>query len=90
MDVYSPQNIIMVQDLDYDKHCNFIFSLYVEAHEYCKITNNMEERTVSDIFLETTANFQGSYKMFLKYKECGHNQAENMRNPNVNLGHPTR
>ena len=62
-DVYSPQNIIMVQDVDYDKHRSFRFGSYVEAYEYRWITNNMEEQTVSGVLLDPTAKFQGSYKI---------------------------
>ena len=41
-DVYSTQNIIMVQDIYYEKHCKFIFETYIESHKYFKITNDME------------------------------------------------
>ena len=54
----------MGQDLAYVKHCKFRSGSYFEAHEYRKITNNMDEIKVSDIFLGTTANFQGSYTKF--------------------------
>ena len=43
LDMYSPQNIIMVQDLAYDKHWNFRFGSYVEAEKDRKITNGLEE-----------------------------------------------
>ena len=62
--VYSPKNIIMGQDLDYDKHCKIIFGFYVEAHEDRNIPNDMEEQTVSGICLVPTAKFQGSYQIF--------------------------
>ena len=65
-DVYSLQNIIMIQDLDYDNHCKFISRSYVESHEYYKINNDMEERIVGGIFMVPTANFQGRYKKNLK------------------------
>ena len=29
--VYSPHNIIMGRDIEYDKHCKLIFESYVEA-----------------------------------------------------------
>ena len=63
-DVYYPKYIIMGQDLAYDKHCKFWFRYYVESHEDCKITNNMEEKTVGGIYMGPTANFQGIYKTF--------------------------
>ena len=47
--VYSPQNIIMGQYFAYMKHCMFRFGSYVESHEDHKITNNIEEQTVSGI-----------------------------------------
>ena len=51
----------MGHDLSYDKHCKFNFSSYVEAHKYCKVTNDMEEQKVSGICLGPTENFQGRY-----------------------------
>ena len=39
--VYYSRNIIMGKDLSYNKHYNFIFGSYVEAHDYCKINNYM-------------------------------------------------
>ena len=42
LDLYFPLNIIMGQDIDYDKHCKFRFSSYVEAHEDRKISKDME------------------------------------------------
>ena len=62
--VYYLQNIILGQDLAYDKHCKFRFGAYVESHEDHHITNNMEEQTVSGICLGPNANFQGRYKIF--------------------------
>ena len=68
--MYSPKNIIMDQDLAYEKHCKFIFGSYVEDNEYCKITNNMKEQIVSGICLGPTANFQGRYKIFFLNTGC--------------------
>ena len=71
--MYSPLNIIMGQDVTYDKHCKFIFGSYVESHDNCKITNYVDEQTVNGICLEITTNFQGSYKIFsLKTGACGY------------------
>ena len=63
-DVYSPQNIIMGQDLAYDKHCKFRFGSYVEAHEDRKIANETEERTVSCIYPGPLQNFRGAITYF--------------------------
>ena len=63
LDVYYPRNKIMVQDLAYGNECKFRFWYYVEASENHKITNDMEEQTVSGIRLGTNENFQGSYKI---------------------------
>ena len=40
-DVYYPYNIIMVQDIAYEKHCKLRFGSFVESHGDFKITNNM-------------------------------------------------
>ena len=69
-EVYYPQNIITGQDLAYYKHCKFRFGPYVEAHEYHKVTNNMEEQTVSGICLVPTINFQRRYKIFSLKTGC--------------------
>ena len=53
----------MGQYISYDKHFKFRFGYYVESHEYCNITNCVEEQTISGIFLGPTANLQGSYKL---------------------------
>ena len=63
-DVYSPQNIFMVQDLAFEKHCKFRLRYYVYDHDYHNITNNTEEQKVSGICLGPTAKFQGSCKIF--------------------------
>ena len=63
-DVYSPRNIIIGKKFPYENHSKFRFGSYVEAHEYGKISNNMEEQTVISICLGPTAHFQGSYKTF--------------------------
>ena len=60
----------MGQNLVYDKHCKFRFRSYVEDHEDCKITNNMEEQTVSGICLGPTLKFQGRYKIFSLNTGC--------------------
>ena len=54
----------MGHDIVYYNHFNFRFCSYVEAHNYHKFTNDVEDQTSSSICLGTTANFQGSYKMF--------------------------
>ena len=40
--VNSTQNIIIGQDIAYDKNCKLIFGYYVGSHEYRTIPNNME------------------------------------------------
>ena len=57
-------HIITGQYIAYGKHCRFRFGYYVEAHEDCKFSNDIEEQTVICIYLGFTAKFQESYKMF--------------------------
>ena len=54
----------MVRDLAYEKHCNFILGSYAESQWDRKITNKIEELTVSGICLYPTIKFQVSYKIF--------------------------
>ena len=56
-DFYSPRNIIIGHNPAYNKNYKFSFGSSVEAHNNRKIINNMNELTVSGIFLEPTANF---------------------------------
>ena len=52
----------MGHNIVYDKNCRFIFNSYVKAHDYRKITNKTEDKTVNGICLDPTKNFQESYK----------------------------
>ena len=79
----------MGQVLAYEKHCKFRFGSYVESHEDRKITNNMEEQTISKYLPGDHWKVLGElYNILLKDRERGYMQAENTRNPNDNLGHP--
>ena len=62
------ENITMGQELAFNKHFKFIFGSNVECHEDHKITNNMEEQTVSGIFPGPTANSYLSFRPFLSIK----------------------
>jgi hypothetical protein len=59
---YSPRTIMTGTALDFNKHCQIPFGVYVEVHEDRNITHTMSERTQPAICLGPTANFQGSYK----------------------------
>jgi hypothetical protein len=61
---YSPWEIVLGHELDFDKHCKATFGSYVEAHKDPTITNTMRSCTFSAIFLGPTGNRQGTHKVF--------------------------
>jgi hypothetical protein len=63
-DKYSPWEIILGRELDFEKHCKTTFGSNVEAHDNPTITNTMRPRTFPGIFLGPTGNRQGTHKVF--------------------------
>ena len=61
---YSPREIVLGQELDFNKHCISTFGSYVQAHNDPTITNTMGPRTFPGIFLGPTGNRQGTHKVF--------------------------
>ncbi len=53
---YSPCEIVLGHELDFDKHCKATFGSNVEAHEDPTITNTMCSCTFPGIFLGPTGN----------------------------------
>jgi hypothetical protein len=56
---YSPRNIVVGQQIDYNYHCQLEFGTYVQTHE--EYDNSMLSRTTGAIALRPTANSQGGY-----------------------------
>jgi hypothetical protein len=61
---YSPREILLGREHDFENHCKTTFSSYVEAHDNPTITNTMRPRTFPGIFLGPTGNRQGTHKVF--------------------------
>ena len=61
---YSPCEIVLGCELDFNKHCKATFGSYVEAHKDPTITNTMRSCTFPAIFLGPTGNRQGTHKVF--------------------------
>jgi hypothetical protein len=61
---YSPREIVLGCELDFDKHCKATFGSYVEAHKDPTITNTMRSHTFPGIFLGPTGNRQSTHKVF--------------------------
>jgi hypothetical protein len=55
-DKYSPWEILLSCELDFEKHCKTNFGSYIEAHNDPTITNTMCPRTFPGIFLGPTGN----------------------------------
>ena len=61
---YSPHNIIMGQDISYEKHYKFRFGYYVEAHEYFKIPTTWRSEQSVVFSQRTLQTFRGDIKYF--------------------------
>ncbi len=61
---YSPREIVLGRELDFNKHCKATFGSYVEAHKDPTITNTMRSCTFPGVFLGPTDNCQGTHKVF--------------------------
>ncbi len=61
---YSPHEIVLGRELDFDKHCKATFGSYVKAHKDPTITITMRSCTFPGIFLGPTGNCQGTHKIF--------------------------
>jgi hypothetical protein len=48
---YSPRMILHQQNLDYDKHCQYAFGTYVQAHDEPDPSNTNAPRTLDCIYL---------------------------------------
>ncbi|KAL7502656.1 hypothetical protein ACHAXN_000584, partial [Cyclotella atomus] len=59
---YSPQELVLRRQLDPDKHAQWSFGVFGEAHDDLDRTNTMQERTKSCINLGPTGNFQGTHQ----------------------------
>jgi hypothetical protein len=49
---YSPRMILHQQNLDYDKHCQYAFGTYVQAHDKPDPSNTNAPRTLDCIYLQ--------------------------------------
>ncbi len=61
---YSPWEIVLGRELNFEKHCKTTFGSYVKAHNNLTITNTMRPQTFPGIFLGPTGNRQGTHKVF--------------------------
>jgi hypothetical protein len=58
---YSPHNIVVGQQIDYNHHCQLEFGTYVQTHE--EDCNSMLSRTTGAIALQPNSNIDGYYFM---------------------------
>ena len=49
--------------MGYNKHLEISFGAYVQAYNENQPANNMEERTIDGILLQTLDNMQGGYEV---------------------------
>jgi hypothetical protein len=60
---YSPRMILHQQNLDYDKHCQYAFGTYVQAHDEPDPSNTNAPRTLDCIYLRYNDNEQGGHDL---------------------------
>ena len=58
---YSPRMILHQRNLDYDKHCQYSFGTYVQAHDEPDPSNTNAPRTLDGIYLCYNDNEQGGH-----------------------------
>ena len=61
--IYSPREIVLRRNLDFGTHCTGVFGEYVLAYDDNNITNTMQERAISGIYVGSAGNMQGSVKV---------------------------
>ena len=60
---YSPQMILHQQNLDYNKHCQYAFGTYVQAHDEPDPSNTNSPCTLDCIYLHYNDNEQGGHDL---------------------------
>ena len=61
--IYSPREMVLRRNLDFATHCTGVFGEYVLAYDDNTITNTMQERAISGIYVGSAGNMQGSVKV---------------------------
>ncbi len=60
---YSRRMILHQENLDYNRHCKFVFGEYVQAHDEPQNTNTNAPRSLDCIYLRPTDNIQGGHEV---------------------------
>ena len=60
---YSPRIILHRFNSDFEKHCNYSFGNYVQAHDDPRPKNSNETRTLDCIYLRYSDNLQGGHEL---------------------------
>jgi hypothetical protein len=60
---YSPRMILHQQNLDYNKHCQYAFGTYVQAHDEHDPSNTNTPHTLDCIYLRYNDNEQGGHDL---------------------------
>ena len=61
---FSPRMILHQENIDYDKHCRFVFGEYVQAHHEPRPLNNQEARSLDCLYLRPTTSAQGTHELY--------------------------
>ena len=60
---YSPQMIVHKENIDYDKHYQFVLGEYVQAYDEPQIKNTNAPRSLDCTYLRPTTSHQGVHEL---------------------------
>ena len=60
---YSPRMILHQKTLEYNKHCKYVFGMYVQAHDEPQQKNSLSSRTLDCIYLQYQDSHQGGHEL---------------------------
>jgi hypothetical protein len=61
--IYSPRMILHRRNVDYQKHCKYVFGAYVQGHVNSHPKNTNAPRTLDCIYLQYLDNMQGGHEL---------------------------
>jgi len=61
---YIPRMILHKQNINFDKHCKYVFGEYVKAHDKPTHSNTNEARSLDCIYLRPVSSSQGGHELW--------------------------
>jgi hypothetical protein len=66
---YSPHMIVHQRNLNYDKHCQYAFATYIQAHDEPDSSSTNAPCTLDCIYLQSNVNKHGGHDLLHLQKE---------------------